>query len=88
VVFLSLQAKQLKGEMPEIIAATTRSAFVATLLLAAVLAAGTLPGAVWFFPLAAAAYLLAGQLTGAWDLRAFLGARFHPVDNVIGDPNR
>lgn len=75
VIFLTLQAKQLRAEMPEIIAATTRSAILATFLMAGVLWVGTRPGAIWLYPVAACAYLALGQVAGAWDFRVFAPAQ-------------
>lgn len=74
-VFLSLQAWQLHRRMPEIIAHTTRAALIATILLAAVLALGRLPGAIFFYPLAALGYLAGGHFLGAWDLRTLRPGR-------------
>ena len=75
LVFLSLQAWQLRALMPEIVAHTTRAAATSTLLLAGALALAQIHGAVFFFPLVAAVYLAAGHLLGAWDLKTLLPTR-------------
>lgn len=74
-IFLSMQARQLRAEMPEIIRHTTRSASIGTALLGALLLGVTVPGAIWFFPLGALAYLLLGHLLGGWDLTLLVPER-------------
>ena len=74
-VFLSLQAFQLRKEMPEIVRTTIVSAALATVLLALVLLAGRVTTSVAIFPVVSAAYLAAGHLLRLWDLRQIVGGK-------------
>lgn len=71
-LFLTLQARRLRGDMPEIISGTTWAAFAGTLLLAMTLTPLYFGAGVVWMPVAVAAYVLGGHVLRAWDLRLLL----------------
>lgn len=72
VIFLSIQARQLRAVMPEIIASTSRAAIVGTVLAGSALAVSAWTGSVLLFFPCAAAYVIGGHLLGGWDLKLLI----------------
>lgn len=69
VIFLSIQARQLRTIMPEIIRSTSWAAVVGTVLAGSTLAVSAWTGSVFLFFPCAAAYVVGGHLLRGWDLR-------------------
>ena len=75
-VFLVVESRMLRAEMPEIVRHCARAAVTGTLLLAGVLLLARATGSPpWLFPFACAGYLAIGHLVGGWDLRSLIPKR-------------